>query len=186
MTGSQMAGFFSAFLKVPAAIAGVVLLALGFFLPPPWSYLPAVAGALAMYLSVYLWLSELVMEARQRRLQAEEEERFAAAQPHLYRALMEVNAICLNLPGYKRLRFDSAAGKKGELSITIWAHADSWSEAEDKQPLTVGGMPIKQWQETFPARIGDYGLTFSYVRAPISLGWVGGLSTGIWDVSARN
>lgn len=181
MTGSQMAGF-GVFLITPSLIVAAIFTFLGLAFPGIGTFCFIVALMCACF-AAWIWGSikaaEIIASLREERDRAN----FAASNPGLYAALVVIESLCSDKPGYKRIRFHTktSPGMPGDEDIMIYVVADTWSEeGSNIQPISVAGVPVADWKQGFPASIGEHSVGIRFVSSPISLGWPGGIGAGIW------
>lgn len=159
-----------------AAVSGLI----GLLSTPPLSTFCFVLFAAAITPAIYLWAAMKAKESSQTRREEEDRQRFAEAYPQLYLALLELERLCNLVPGIKVIRFNTSSVKSVEdCDIQICACAIM---GENQKPVKVVDMPVDEWKASFPESIGGYKVGIRFVASPVSLGWVGGISTGIWHV----
>lgn len=187
MTGSEMGKLIGAILIVPAFVAAGICSIIALVLPPPFNYFFYFVATLAGLLALYLAFAALWVKYSVAKREAQDKAAFAAAHPELYAALLELDSICATVPGFKCIRFNTptSISVNGGADIAVYAFADKWESNDGlKTAASIQGMSVTEWTALFPTEIGNFKIEVDFVPSPISLGWVGGLTAGIWRPSA--
>ena len=182
MTGSQMAGF-GVFLLAPSLIVAAIFTLLGLAFPGIGAFCFIVALMCACF-AEWIWGSIKAAEITASLREERDRANFATSNPGLHTALVAIATLCSSKPGYKRIRFhtETSRGMPGDEDIVVYVVADTWSEeGANIQPISVAGVPAAEWKNGFPAMIGSHSVGIRFVSSPISLGWPGGVSAGIWQ-----
>lgn len=181
MTGSQMAGF-GVFLITPSLVVAGIFVLLGLAFPAISIFCYIVAFLCVCFAAWILGSIKWIEISKQRREDADRAN-LAASNPGLYAALVVIDALCASKVGFKRIRFHTATncGMPGDEDIVVYVFADTWTEeGANNQPISVAGVPVAAWKQGFPTNIGSHSIGIRFVSSPISLGWPGGVSAGIW------